>query len=129
MLIDRLASGSPVFSLTWKQFLVEWRRSDQRHRAVLDDGRPAVIHDGEPPSYHTVVPALWAHVKPQLQERLVLRQHPPRARLCEACGTPMHLTHEWSEVWTFACERCGSVEAWGKDVVGGTWGAGEVERR
>lgn len=127
MLLDRLPSGSPVFSLAWKQFADEWRTTDQRHHAVLDDGRPAVIHDGDPPSYHTVAAALWEHVRPRLAALLATRQHPARHRLCEACGTAMRLTHEWTDVWTFACERCGSVEAWGKDVVGGTIGAGARE--
>ena len=66
-------------------------------------------------------------VKPRLHTLVQTRQHPPRTRLCEACGTAMRLTHEWSEVWTFACERCHSAEIWGKDVVGGTRGAGTRE--
>jgi hypothetical protein len=40
----------------------------------------------------------------------------------------MTVSREYENVWTFRCEVCKSVEAWGKDVVGGTQGAGEREK-
>ena len=124
--------GCRVFSGRWDEFLRQWNAAPQANRVVLPDKRPAVRRppdEGEDkPSYVTVHPLVWEDIRPRLEQRMALRVHPRRARLCQACGAEMRVSKEYEQVWAMVCTVCKSVEAWGKDIVGGTPGAGEKEK-
>jgi hypothetical protein len=66
---------------------------------------------------------LKAHAGPDLEFMLSAK-----GRLCELCNAPLKATREFTHAWTFSCEVCKSVEIHGKAQVGGTIGAGEVEK-
>ena len=127
MKMDRLPDGTPLFSVRWDVWRSDWKRASPSQRVVLDDGRPAVLSPSGD-SYVTVDPQLWEIVRAKFRDALVTTAR-KRERLCEACHTPMHLTHEYEHAWTFTCERCKSAEIHGKTLVGGTLGAGEPEKR
>lgn len=131
MLIER-HNGCPVFAGAWQDFLREWRAAAPENRVVLPDNRPAVRKEPEGvedrPSYTTVHAVAWESIRPALQRRLALTQHPKRARLCQACGAEMRVAQELEQVWSFQCPQCRSVETWGKNLIGGQMGAGEKEK-
>lgn len=134
MLIDRRRDGSLVFNCRWDHFVKEWRGAPLNRRVVLDDGRPAVRRPPEEDqqgteTYTTIAPALWDTIKKRQREAFGGNPPPPRTRLCQACRQPMRMVREYSDVWCFKCDTCGSSETWGKQIVGGTRGAGEIEKR
>lgn len=125
--MDKLPDGTPIFSVRWDVFRSDWKSALPSQRVVLDDGRPAV-HSRDGDSYVTIDHALWEVVRAKFRESLVSGPR-KREHLCEACHTPMHVTHEYEHAWTFTCDRCKSAEVHGKSFVGGTEGAGEKEAR
>ena len=93
---------------------------------VLPDSRPAVALNAERTSYITLHEALWAEIE-RIRRRggLTITK---RERACPQCGVPMRMTHEYTDVWTFQCPQCNSIDMQGKQRVGGTAGAGEEEK-
>lgn len=131
MFIDRLADGTLVVETRWQDFAAEYRAAPKVRRAVLMDGRPAVVRpqpEGEP-SYLTVPPAVWHLVRVKVSEHLAGQPAPKRVRHCQNCDAELRVAREYAHAWTFTCPGCGSREVWGKAIVGGTEGAGEVEKR
>lgn len=135
MLLERYRDGALMFSVRWDKFAQDWRTATAKERVVLDDGRPAIRRepaegdeDGEV-TYTTLAPELWNRIKSRQREAFAMNPPPPRTRLCQACRAPLKVSREYEAVWTFRCETCGSSETWGKQEVGGSWGAGEKEKR
>ena len=120
---------------TWREFQDAWRAAPVEHRAVFDDGRPCVYRPARADeetgllgaSYLSPLPGLWALVRSRTKELVALREPRKRERNCAACGSAMTLTRELATVWVFHCAVCKAVEQFGKDVIGGTIGAGESE--
>ena len=136
MLLDRRPDGSLVIETRWDDFVTAWRAADDAHRVALGDGRPAVMRDAplsldaDPkPAYLTVAQPAWDVLRRRVKEAFRGEPPPPRTRLCQACRGPLTLAKEYEDVWTFVCGQCRSRETGGKDVVGGTRGAGEREAR
>ena len=126
MKMDTLPDGTPIFSLRWDEFRSDWKLAVPPQRVVLDDGRPAVRSlSGD--SYVTIAWPLWECVRERFRESLVTTAK-KREHLCEACHTPMKITHEYEHAWTWTCDVCKSAEIHGKTIVGGTIGAGEHEK-
>ena len=133
MLLERYRDGGLMFQTRWDKFAQDWRTSTAKERVVLDDGRPAIRReaadeDGEI-TYTTLAPELWSRIKSRQREAFAMNPPPPRTRLCQACRAEMKVSREFEAVWCFTCPTCGSSETWGKDVVGGSIGAGEKEKR
>ena len=124
-----------MFAVHWDMFAQEWRAAAAKERVVLDDGRPAIRR--APPADEengevtntTLAPVLWERVKARQREAFAMNPAPPRTRLCQACRAELEVSREYGAVWCFRCESCGRSETWGKDILGGTHGAGEGEKR
>lgn len=100
-------------------------------RVVLPDNRPGVKRQTDLGDVIlTLYPAVWAMQKRKLKELrgYDLIQPVSRTRLCQICLTPMKVTREMEQLWVMKCPACKSTEMWGKQFVGGTWGAGEKEK-
>lgn len=106
-----------------------WRAAPLHRRIVLTDGRPAVLSSDNTLA-STIPMPVWQEVKRKLRrtEDFHLLPQEARTRHCEMCTTPLKVTREYSHAWTFKCPSCKSVEVHGKSQVGGTIGAGEVEK-
>mgnify|MGYP001561557671 CR=1 FL=1 len=135
MFLERRPDGGLVFNDRWDRFSVSWRQATDAERVVLEDGRPAIRReplpdetDGEV-TFTTLAPELWERIKSRQREAFALAPPPPRTRWCQACRAAMVVSREYDVVWCFRCPTCGSSETWGKDVLGGTRGAGETEKR
>ena len=135
MFLERRKDGGLLFNERWDRFSQEWHRADHKQRVVLDDGRPAIRREPSPDgedgeiTFTTLAPELWNRIKSRQREAFLINPPPPRTRLCQACRAEMAVTKEYENVWCFKCSVCGSSETWGKDIVGGTRGAGETEKR
>lgn len=134
-LIARYRDGGLLFNERWDRFSVQWRTSAPHERVILDDGRPAIRREPNPiepdgeVTYVTLASALWDTIKKRQKAAFAMEPPPPRTRLCQACRAEMKVSREYEAVWCFRCEACGSSETWGKDVLGGTQGSGEKEKR
>jgi len=134
-LLERYSDGGLMFNDRWDRFCQSWRVATPRERVVLNDGRPAIRREPSPDeedgeiTYTTIAPALWEKIKQRQREAFALTPPPPRTRLCQACRAPLKVAREYGDCWTFVCDQCKSTEIHGKDLVGGTWGAGEAEKR
>ena len=135
MILERYTDGGLMFAIRWDLFAQEWRTATPKERVVLNDGRPAIRReptegdeDGET-TYTTLVPALWDEINKRQKEAFAIHPPPPRTRFCQACRAELKVAREYEAVWCFSCPRCGSAETWGKDVLGGSIGAGEKEKR
>jgi hypothetical protein len=114
-----------------KEFWREIRQAPREARVVLDDNRPGVKKQTELGEIIlTLYPAVWAKQKKILKEKrgYELIQPVSRTRLCDLCATPMKVIRELEQLWVMKCPACRSTEMWGKQLVGGTWGAGEKEK-
>ena len=130
MLLTRRPDGTILFEGTWRDFMSEWRAATPADRVVLADGRPAVARrQVEPPNFFTIHGQVWEIVRPRLTAAMQGAPPKKRERLCEVCRTPMGVAREFTDVWSFKCPACRSVQMFGKDVIGGTHGAGEKETR
>jgi hypothetical protein len=135
MRLVRRRDGTREFQVaTWREFRADWLAAPREHRGLFDeDRRPCVFRpagaDGQEPSYIAPHPMVWERVRARTREAMA--QAPPRKRTrrCEACDTELTVARELSGLWVFRCGSCGSTEMFGKDVVGGTVGAGESEVR
>ena len=131
MLIDKGPNGSLIICQGWRHFLEDWRTATPAERTVLPDRRPAVRREGEDgrATYLTIYPAVWEFMRGRITE--AFRQTPPpkRVRLCAGCREEMVVTIEYEDVWCWTCPQCRSSETWGKNLVGGTIGAGLKEKR
>lgn len=112
-------------------FLDRWKTSAMADRLVLDDQRPAVRSTSpEGVSLITIHPDAWdrvrAHIKPLLKQGELV--HPNKKRLCEFCGSELKVKREMTDAWVFHCPACQTSEIHGKNLVGGTLGAGEKEK-
>ena len=133
MIFSRRPDGGLLFETRWDLFSAEWRVASAKERVILEDGRPAIRReatdeDGEV-AFTTLAPELWNRIRARQREAFLMNPPPARTRLCQACRAEMRVTKEYENVWCFRCSVCGSSETWGKDVVGGTRGAGETEKR
>lgn len=134
MILERY-HGALLFNDRWDRFSVLWRTSPAKERVVLDDGRPAIRREPSPDeeggevTFTTLAPELWNRIKSRQREAFVMNPPPPRTRLCLACRGEMKVSREYEAVWCFRCPTCGSSETWGKDLLGGSVGSGEKEKR
>ena len=137
MILGRYSDGGLMFAVRWDVFARDWRTASAKERVVLNDGRPAIRREpsadeenGEV-TYTTLPPALWDRIKSRQKDAFAMNPPPPRTRLCQACCAELRVAREYGSVWTFRCPACGRSETWGKDQpgIGGTWGAGEREKR
>lgn len=132
MYISRLADGTLILEVRWREFADAWASAPLAERVALDDGRPAVIRhdrDGGQPSFLTVYPTTWGMVRHRLMEAFAGERPTKRTRRCQACDSILTVAREYPQAWTFKCPACGGREVWGKNLVGGTRGAGEEEKR
>ena len=135
MILTRRKDGGLVFEERWDRFCSEWRAASAKERVVLDDGRPAVRREPRPEdedgevTFTTLAPALWERIKSRQRAAFAMEPPPKRVRLCQACRAEMGVAREYESVYCFRCPVCGSSETWGKQIVGGTFGAGEKEKR
>jgi len=112
-------------------FLEKWKVAALKDRLVLDDQRPAVRSTtDEGVSLTTIHPEAWmrvrATIKPLLKQQEL--KHPSRGRLCEFCGSELKMVREMTDAWVFNCVACHTSEIHGKNLVGGTQGAGIAEK-
>ena len=117
--------------VTSKEFWSTMAAAPRSARCVLKDNRPGVKKDTElGPVILTLAPAVWAKQKKVLKEKrgYDLIVPPAKTKLCLFCSTPMKVTQELEQIWIMQCPHCRGTELWGKQLVGGTWGAGEKER-
>jgi hypothetical protein len=135
MILATLRDRSLVFEDAWGALRQKWRAAPSADQVILEDGRPAVrlyVEDGRV-AYQSVPPAVWGEIKGKLAMRSQLIgggpiAHPKRGRLCVTCGAALEVTKEYGSAWCFRCPICRAVEVFGKDVIGGTVGAGDVEK-
>lgn len=132
MLIDKGPNGSLVIAGTWKAFLLDWRTAKPEERTVLPDTtkRPAVRREGEAGrvTYLTIYPAVWEFMRGRIKEAFLRNPPAKRVRLCQGCRAEMVVSIEYEDVWCFVCPQCQSSETWGKQLLGGTRGAGVKEK-
>lgn len=128
MLCHLQKDGSWLIEERLDEFLRQWKLTARDARVVLEDRRPAIRTHTDPVTYLTIHPYVWDLVKQKLKETLRGTPPPPRTRRCEGCGGELKVTREYEQVWVFACDRCKSVETHGKNLVGGSVGAGEKEK-
>jgi len=121
--------GKPILTeVGSRAFNAEFRRSTEAQQFVLDDGRPAIMAEplfGVP---HAVT--MYMHVW-EIRKSQYLAKHLPAGsheRGCPTCGCKMEVTRELESTWSFRCPVCKTVDAWGKQIVGGTHGAGQKEK-
>lgn len=121
-----------VLTVPSKEFWGSMQRAPKSARVVLPDNRPGLKRETELGAVIvTLHPAVWAKQrKVLLQKRgYDLIQPVARTLLCELCAEPMKVVREMEQLWVMKCPVCKGTEMWGKQIVGGTWGAGEKEKR
>lgn len=128
--MDRF-DGVAVIPEKAKTFWTAMRDAPASDRVVLPDGRPALRSVSQVGTfYRTLHPLIWQASRKILKEygARALVQPVSRTRLCQSCLTPMAVKRELEGIWVLACPMCESVELWGKQLVGGTQGAGDREK-
>ena len=128
MLVTNLPDGSVLYEGRADHFSQEWNVAPTKDKVVLPDGRPAVRWQKESgqTAYTTILPYLWSILKTLPRDRQMVKN---RVKLCEACGAELKMVKETEQCWSFACDKCKSVEVHGKDFLGGTIGQGLKEPR
>lgn len=127
MLLTRQHDGSLLIEDRGDRFTQAWRLALQHERVVMADGRPAIRKDSPlGVTYTTVHRHAWDLLKKLPRNRPMVQN---RIRLCEWCGNEMKVAREFESCWAFHCPKCKSSEVWGKNLVGGTVGGGEEEKR
>lgn len=130
-IFTRRADGVLVVETRLDHFLEKWKVAPLRDKMALDDGRPAVrTVDDQGINLTTIHPEMWGRVRAIIKPLLKKAEldHPSRGRMCELCGMTLKLVRELSDTWVFYCDACHTGEVHGKNIVGGTVGAGEKEK-
>jgi len=127
MLLTRLPDGSLMIECRADQFSAEYKAAPIHERVVLDDRRPAVrkVTD-QGITYTTIHPYIWEVLKALPRNRPMVQN---KIKLCQGCGSEMKVSREYEGCWCFTCDKCKSVETHDKRLIGGTFGAGEKEKR
>lgn len=132
-LFSRRPDGSTVIELDYEPWRAQWLQATNEEKAVLEDSRPAIRREpfmsGLPPTYVTLRHALWDALKKFERRNPAFfedNSHPTHGRNCSACKAELKLKREWHHGWLFYCPRCQSSELLGKELYGGTIGAGEA---
>ena len=135
MWLDKTATRKPndptVIVVTSKEFWATMAKTPTSDRVVMEDCRPGVRRETElGPVVLTLAPAVWEKQKKVLKAKrgydLILP--PAQTKLCLFCSAPMKVTRELEQISIMKCPHCQATEMWGKQVVGGTLGAGEKEK-
>lgn len=110
-------------------FRAEWHKvkHDRTKWRKTSDGRPAIVTVTvlDIPQWITVTEVAWDIMKSVAGRKGVTTNQQP----CRTCGSAMQMTRELGHTWSFRCNNCKTVHAFGKDRIGGTIGAGETEKR
>ena len=109
-------------------FNAEFRKAASGDLHELPDGRPAIMTQALFGEVHvtTMYPMVWDRRKSRVGQ--TNRAVGSAERGCPTCGCTMVLTNELETTWSFWCPDCKTVETWGKQIIGGTIGAGEKEK-
>jgi len=131
MHLTRLPNGTLLVELDGRAFAEMLKDAPQSTKLQLPDKRPAIakyaprttLEDSEQ-TYYTLHWYIWERIRSLPQYQNV----PSRTRLCDNCGTALKVKEEREDHWLFACPRCDTREFWGKQLIGGTIGAGQREK-
>ena len=127
MLLTRQSDGSLLIEGRADHFSQLWKAAPIANRVVLEDKRPAVRQVTEQGvTFTTIHPYSWEVLRRLPRNRAILHS---RTKLCEFCSAELKVSKEYETVWCFTCPVCKSVETHSKQMIGGTVGAGEKEKR
>ena len=127
MLLTNRPDGSLLIECGGRDFTRAWQEALQHEKVLMADGRPAIRREtGLGVTWTTVHAHAWNVLKTLPRNRPMIRG---KMRLCSWCGAELKLSREFEEVWTWVCPACKATEIMGKNLVGGTRGGGEKEKR
>ena len=140
-IFTRLPSGDLLIEADLTRFQQEFQKTPKEDRVKLKDGRLGLRrHDVMDPESYTVMTVhqeVWERMvfaakrqtsnMKEFLTRFEQKAAPAKKRLCKECGAEQKERMEKEQWWSFYCPSCEKNEIWGKNLIGGTWGAGEKE--
>lgn len=139
-IFSRTPQGDLIIEVDLSRFQEAFQKTPREDRIKLQDGRLGLrSYEELTDSYtiQTVHPEVWermvfaasrqTHNMKEYLTRFEAGEAPQRSRLCRKCGAELRARLEREIWWAFYCPTCEHREVWGKQIVGGTWGAGEKE--